>query len=434
MHPLKVVNSVSFATPSGYKSVQLRKGLLSPETLKSLKKELGDEQAPMLLLSNLNRNYDAKGLMKHIIEDFNVDINKHKNAPAIDLMNTLGIWVSDELDPKTGISRIICWNGKDGIADLKNGFNEHTFTEGIKNVCATVSLIHSLYPKKRSSTLVSVLLGTGPMNFKHDDVSKCILHAATQVFPTIQSFKQFILVEQDKDKVESFNKAMDDTLGRVNIRFANQPSKMQLNYVAHQILIRLSENFHAEKSELIRRVNETSSETINILKSQDEEINLNSWLVERWLMVGRDTSEAIVNASLSNKELDKWKAKNERIRSVLKEQNLSLNDSTSSTHYRDIEALGFSCFSLFNVVPDESLYSSELPNKVNTWFIQTLHMLRAYGNTAAHIQKTGRLPNGFSPEDVLLVASGVLRCIEYITKNGGAFNKESLHFEKAPKS
>jgi hypothetical protein len=404
-------NTASIPTPSGYKSIELWQGFVSPENISRL---AGDEGSkPMLLVSNLNRNFDRLGLMKSVFNDFKIDLEALSKKPAIDLVKSMGIWVTDILPKESPISRIICWEGfEDQGRDLKKTFHKKAFEQGLVDIFSTIGLIHAKWPGEKAQSLFSVLIGTGPMGFSPTDVSNCIISAAQETFPSLPAFNRLFLLECEEAKVEEFKDEMDKSLGRTSINIENDSAIEQMKLVAKRILDIVVHKAFLLKHKEVQLIVECCHETQKMIKAEKTSVKVKAELVTRWMLSGRVLSEFVIAHSLDKNSLKRWKENKEAWLSILGKERAK---SGSNAHFDKIEALGDQFLSeLPSVNIVEGLNYS---TKIQMWMIQNLHLLRAYGNSVAHFGESNKIPIGFGQEDLLIVMSSILRTLEYISKH-----------------
>ena len=135
-----------------------------------------------------------------------IDVGLLSKRPSLDFRDSLGIWVSKELENKS-FKRIIC-------VELIGTNN--LFIESVRNLFAVISALEIQGQKNRSIALP--MIGAGDQSIDEKLVIPTLLDVSLDFLRYSRFLNKIYFVVYNDQKAGAFNKQMNDTLGRDKIK------------------------------------------------------------------------------------------------------------------------------------------------------------------------------------------------------------------------
>ena len=135
-----------------------------------------------------------------------VNIEQLSKNPTMDFRESLGIWVSEEMEDKF-FKKIIC---------VEIIGSNNSFIDAVKNLFAVISTLEIQGQKNASIALP--MLGAGDQSINDEVVISSLLEVSLEFLKYSRFLNKIYFVVYSDAKSIAFNKQMNDTLGRVKIK------------------------------------------------------------------------------------------------------------------------------------------------------------------------------------------------------------------------
>jgi hypothetical protein len=135
-----------------------------------------------------------------------IDIGQLSKSPAWDFKESLGIWVSHDVNSQQ-FKNILCVE----ITGTNNSFKE-----SIQNLFAVISALE--IQGQKNYTIAIPMIGAGDQNFQDDLVISTLLEVSLDFLKYSRFLNKIYFVEYNQEKASAFNVKMNHVLGRVKIK------------------------------------------------------------------------------------------------------------------------------------------------------------------------------------------------------------------------
>lgn len=283
--------------------------------------------------------------------NLNIDVRELSKDPEFSFSENLGVWISKEIDNPL-IARIACVEILDysGVYDFESKINS---LFGLLNFCQ----MHNISFKE----IAMPLIGSGHQGIAPDILLPFIIPACEKILKNTQSLRKIIIIEQNEAKVKAFDEAFNQYLTRSETAIQTLPKDLISDNLKNELLedlVKLYSLIPKEKKQLVNTILELKS-ILNKSETRFFELGL----------MARRIAEAVVKDILGSNELrfELWKSID------------SLRDK-----------------------------------QVSSWIIGYLHILRTFGNVAAHeTDNSKRMPADINAKDILTLLFCLNRVIDF---------------------
>lgn len=328
---MRLINELAIETDKGLRTIELYEGDLTAIAF----------SADLLVLSAFRGSYGpTRGtVIGALAKKLAINVKTLRNDCALDLADSLGIWLSKEL--RSGpFRRILCveMTGHDLSVD-----------ELVENVFVGIAVLEAKGVLVRS--LVLPVLGAGSQRIDPQVVLAGLLPAAKDTIQRSANLERISFVEINPARAVELDKAMNDILGRSNIKL---PKGSLIQNLKADILAAISKTQHLVPAGH-RNLVEEMRRVMNIDGARSFEVGI----------LGRRLVEFVVDQLLNKKKTS----------------------------------------------PNLDMKIDELGNRgVAGWIRSYMHVLRMLGNESAHEKdNSGKRPSFASEEDLVISLFCVLR-------------------------
>lgn len=164
---------------------------------------------------------NRKSLIGSLKRKKNISVKKLSKSPEVDLRNTLGIWLSCEMDMKrTKIRRIACAE----LSSFSNiGYRKYiqgdSIRRSVQGFFGLLSLANNL--NIETKTIALPLIGTGTQKLPVTVVMDALLDESIKALATNSKIMNIIFVDKDIHKCEEINKLIIEKSNGKNEFFIN---------------------------------------------------------------------------------------------------------------------------------------------------------------------------------------------------------------------
>ena len=135
-----------------------------------------------------------------------INVNKLSERPSLDFRESLGIWVSEQLQNKT-YKRIIC---------VEITGSNNSFIVSVRNLFAVISALE--IQGQENVSIALPMIGAGDQSINSDLVISSLLDVSLDFLRYSRFLNKIYFVVYNNEKAIAFNKQMNDSLGRVKIK------------------------------------------------------------------------------------------------------------------------------------------------------------------------------------------------------------------------
>jgi hypothetical protein len=258
---MDVRNSVEIETKFGRRSIELVEGDITSKK----------DQFDLLVISAFVGGYSPSrgSVIGQLLKNCDLDVSKLAESPAFDFRESLGIWISGELQ-NLHFQRLMCVEiigGRLGTQDV------------IENVFVGAAILEA--KEFRISTIALPLLGAGQQNIDPTKIMKPLFDSARRMLVHSQYLSRILIVEKDPWNLSRLDNAMDEVLDR-------HKAVVPRSQVIASLRVDLRDSVHT--AEQLAPTN--TSEIFNDLRSMVEKEDTRSYQIG---IVGRRLVEFIIN-------------------------------------------------------------------------------------------------------------------------------------------
>jgi Domain of unknown function (DUF4145) len=330
-HDVRLINGLTLETEKGLRMIELYEGDISTINF----------SVDLLVISAFRGSYGpTRGtVIASLAKNLAINVKNLRFESALDLAESLGIWFSKEL--RSGpFRRVLC------VEMTGYGISVE---ELIENVFVGVAVMEAKGIVVRS--MVLPVLGAGSQHIQAALILATLLPAAKEAIQRSSNLERISFVEINPERAAELDKAMNEILGRSNIRL---PKGSLIQNLKADILAALAKNEHLV-SQGHRNLIEEMRRILNFENARSFEIGI----------LGRRLVEFVVDELLNKKK----------------------TSPTLDSKIDELANLG-----------------------VAGWIRSYMHVLRMLGNESAHEKdNSGKKPSFASEDDLVISLFCVLR-------------------------
>ena len=328
---MNLLNQLAIDTPHGFRTIELYEGDITAISF----------SADLLVISAFRSSYvPTRGtVIASLANNLGIKVRELRKDCALDLQESLGIWISKELT--TGpFRRLLC---------VEIVGHDLTIDELIENVFVGLAVLEA--KGVAVTSLVLPVLGAGSQRIPAKQILAVLLPAARRAIDRSSKLDRISFVEINPVRATELDTAMNDLLGRSNVRLPK--GSLILNLKA-DILAAISKSQHLVPAGHRTLIDEMRR-VLNIDDARSFEVGI----------LGRRLVEFVVDELLNKKKTS----------------------------------------------PNLDMKIEELSNRgVAGWIRSYMHVLRMLGNESAHEKdNSGKRPAFASEDDLVISLFCVLR-------------------------
>lgn len=343
---MTIINLFEIDTVYGFKAVELHHADLTDLSF----------NVDLLVLSAFKNNYVPTNgtLIGSLFKNRAINVQELAVQPAIDLRDSMGVWLSKPIDVGHPYHRIAC------IEMMKLTGGKLRVEQSVKNLFSLISIgemqdIHF-------TSLAMPIIGSGQQGILPEDVLEVLMPISLKALYTIPRLQKIIFVEYTAEKVKILNQAMNKHLARKESDVQSIPENSLSNAILQDVAASLKK--------------------LKMSLGQGDPNELTT--IDEFLMKLQAGSLRFFELGLLSRRLCELVVKD-----ILEVKRLK------DPLYLAIDGL-------------------KEKKKISGWIISYLHTLRIFGNEAAHEKgNTGYVPAQIHQQDLLTILFFLNRVLDF---------------------
>lgn len=170
-----------------------------------------DETFDILVVSAFAQNYEPTptSIVGALWRDLRISVGELAEDPELDLRPVIPAWLSREI-PDSRIARILCVEAPGNMA---NGQRLRCLLDGLRDALA-VAAVRGLSMRR----LLVPLVGAGDQGLAPQELAQELVPCLRALADGVPALDRIVLFSHKRDSVERLARALDETLGRNDVR------------------------------------------------------------------------------------------------------------------------------------------------------------------------------------------------------------------------